>query len=239
MSLEPYEPLEARIKAGEEDVLDDKISSNESSTESKGSSSDETENGTGTDESDNSEETVELLPPPSYLVINEIYYDAEGSDTNGDLFIELKGEPGGNLQGYYLTLVNGDDGNTYKTITIEEEILISEDGFFVIADTTSEGGTNVQEADYLTNFDPQNGPDSIQLINRENQLVDAVGYGNVPTEVGENSLALCEGEPAEDVSSGKSLSRIEGVEDANNNFVDFVMNDIPSPGSFEVSIQDE
>lgn len=184
------------------------------------------------------EDEGQSVPRPAYLLINEFMYDAAGTDTNGDVFIELIGEPGGSLSGYYINFVNGDDGKTYKTISIPAGYSVPDDGLFVIADTDSSGKTNVAGADLLISFDPQNGPDAIQLIGPDNNLLDAVSYGSVTLAKGQNGLALFETAPAEDVSEGKSLTRVAGADDSNNNSVDFISCDIPTPGEvYEISAE--
>lgn len=177
-----------------------------------------------------------LPPGPSFLVINEVIYDVDGSDTNGDLFIELFGDAGGYLEGYYINLVNGDDGKTYKTIPVDGEYYVPDDGLFVIADVDSSGNTNVENADFRVNFDPQNGPDSIQLVSRDNELLDVVGYGDVPNETAQNGLATYETNPADDASGGSSLSRLEDGLDTDDNSVDFIVTEIPTPGVTNVTV---
>lgn len=166
---------------------------------------------------------------PESLIINEIYYDVVGSDTAGDVFVELYGDAGGYLAGYYVALINGSDGKTYKSIQIPEGYYVPEDGIFVIADTSTEAVTNVKGADFLINFDPQNGPDTIQLIAPDGTLVDVIGYGSVAIEKSENGLAMFEVAPTANVKSGESLTRVEGI-DTNDNSQDFIINQTPTPG---------
>ena len=55
-----------------------------------------TNNASGTDPSNQgSPSTSQSYPRPENLVLNEIYYDAPSADTDGELFIELAGSPGG------------------------------------------------------------------------------------------------------------------------------------------------
>jgi hypothetical protein len=167
---------------------------------------------------------------PVSIVINEVFYDAVGVDTNGDVFIELAGTPNGDISAYKLYLVNGDDGVIKDTITMPVGSKMQADGLFVIADskTGSPGVTNVSSADMIENFDPQNGPDCVQLVDEAGGLIDAVAYGDIAAAVAENGLECVEGEPAATVPSGSSLSRKSGV-DANNNFLDFSALNPPSP----------
>jgi len=168
---------------------------------------------------------------PQFLVINEILYDAVGSDTNGDVFVELVGDAGTDIGGYRLLFVNGDDGVIKHTINIPDSANIPEDGIFLIADskTGQTGISNVEDADLILNFDPQNGPDCVQLLSDAGLLIDSLGYGSPLVSPAENGLECFEGEPAVDVLAGKSLSRQNAV-DTGDNSVDFVALDEPSPG---------
>jgi len=172
------------------------------------------------------------LHRPQQLIIHEVLYDASGSDTDGNEFIELYGTPHADLQGYQVIIVNGDNGEILKNITLPLEAQIRENGLFVIADakTNQSHSSNIENADFIDNFDPQNGPDSIQLIDDQGHLLDALAYGNIGPAQAQNGLAVGEGSPAIDVSAGHSLSRING-EDRNDNFTDFIEFETPSPGA--------
>gem|GEM_PF-991042 len=174
-------------------------------------------------------------PPPSFLYINEIFYDANGVDTNGDVFIELVGEAGGYIKGYHIALINGDDGKTYDTIPIDGDYYIGDDNLFVIADLDSAGMSKVKCADIFSNFDPQNGPDAVQLIDPKGTLVDAVAYGNISTRVADNGLPMLFGNPAPDAPAAMSISRKYGVDRVGDNSKDFVINKSPSPCSLDVT----
>jgi hypothetical protein len=168
---------------------------------------------------------------PAFIMINEILYDAAGSDTNGDVFVELYGEVGGDITDYELVFVNGEDGVIKDTIEMPKDAVIPGDGIFVIADavTGSPGVSGVEGADYVINFDPQNGPDCVQLISGEGELLDAVGYGEPIVDPADNGLACFEGSLAPDVGSGKSLSREFGL-DLGDNALDFFDKSDPTPG---------
>lgn len=168
---------------------------------------------------------------PNVLVLNEVLYDVTGSDTDGDVFIELYGDAGGDMTGYNLIFVNGDDGVIKDTIALPEGAMIPDDGIYLIADakTGQSGVSDVYGADYIVNFDPQNGPDCIQLTGEGGQLIDALGYGEGIVITAENGIACFEGIAAPKVSSGMSLSRIEGL-DSDDNLLDFEILSIPSPG---------
>lgn len=166
---------------------------------------------------------------PDVLVINEVLYDAAGSDTEGNVFIELAGDAGGDISDYKILLVNGGDGATSDTIKIPGGSAIASDGIFLIADSKTGGGTNVVGADLVDNFDPQNGPDCIELVDENGALVDALGYGEPIVAKAEDGNSCFEGTPMQKAKSGISLSREDGA-DTDDNSSDFVALDQPTPG---------
>lgn len=170
--------------------------------------------------------------PPISLVLNEVFYDAVGKDTEGDLFVELKGDPFADIGGYQILFVRGDDGEILSSVVIPLGMSIPEDGYFVIADavTGSSAQTHVFNADWVKNFDPPNGPDCIQLLNKEGGLLDALGYGTPLALLGENNLFCYETESAPDAISGESLSRLPDQQDSDNNAEDWEVLKQPTPG---------
>ncbi|MBI4125139.1 MAG: lamin tail domain-containing protein [Deltaproteobacteria bacterium] len=178
------------------------------------------------------ETSAPSIPRPGFLMLNEVLYDAQGSDTNGDLFIELYGEPERNLSGYQILFVRGSDGNIRDALTIPGGVRTNAGGFFVAADavTGSPGVTNVTGADWVANFDPPNGPDCIQLLDPDGNLVDALGYGSPLVLRAENDLLCYETTPANDAPSGFSLTRLAGAEETDNNAVDWHFSDRVTPG---------
>jgi hypothetical protein len=168
---------------------------------------------------------------PVFLVLNEILYDAAGSDTDGNEFIELYGTPDSDLDGYQVILVNGSDGGILDTITLPKNSRTKSDGLFLIADsqTNQSTQTNVLGTDRIDNFDPQNGPDAVQLLDDQGRLLDALSYGDGAVATAHNGLNTGEGSPAADVGSGHSLSRVNGI-DTDDNATDFMDLDIPTPG---------
>jgi hypothetical protein len=185
---------------------------------------------TGLDPSEG-ESSYHYGPRPQSLVINEILYDGMLSETDGEAFIELFGTPGADISGYEIHLINGADGEMMETILLPEGSLLDGEGFFVAADlrTNSQDQTLVAHFDFLDQFDPQNGPDAIHLIDREGQLWDALCYGEGGVGQTLDGVPLCEGDPAPDVAPGHSLSR-EGRQDTQENRLDFFEKEPPSPG---------
>ncbi|MFO1464450.1 MAG: lamin tail domain-containing protein [bacterium] len=168
---------------------------------------------------------------PERLVIEELLYDGKVSDTDGENFVELYGTAGADISLYQILFLNGENGSETERITLPPGSKIPEDGIFLVADlrTSSTTASKVSGADYLDQFDPQNGPDGVMLLDREGHLLDSVVYGSGAHGTAENGLPLGEGAPAPDVPGGHSLSRRQGV-DSQDNAADFVALATPSPG---------
>jgi hypothetical protein len=169
--------------------------------------------------------------PPTFLILNEILYDGLSSETDGEAFVELFGTPQGDISHYQISLINGADGAETGKITLPENSLIPEDGIFLIADlrTGSSNTSKILDTDFLANFDPQNGPDSVLLISPQGDLLDALTYGTGGLEFSSSGFPTVKGTPAVDVSGGHSLSRVDG-EDTQDNAHDFVDLENPTPG---------
>jgi len=172
---------------------------------------------------------LSLAPQSAQAVplISEVFYDAVGTD-NGLLFVELYGDPGSGLDGLYLEGINGANGNAGPTIALTG--VFPADGIFVVADDFGDGSTLVVDADWIANFDFQNGPDSIVLRTATTTL-DAVGYGVF--DPGE--FFAGEGTPAADAPAGSSLARYFADVDTGDNGTDFEISTIPTPGQAPLS----
>lgn len=153
----------------------------------------------------------------SAIVINEVRYDEPGTDLEN--FAELKGPPGISLDGYSLVGVNGSDGSDYVTIDLSGHTIPS-DGYFVVCQSAAAYADLV---DAGANW--QNGPDNIQLRSGRD-VIDALGYGDFSSAV-----FAGEGDPAPDTPSGSSLHRYPDGFDSDDNSVDFVITDTPTPGA--------
>ena len=159
-------------------------------------------------------------------VISELLYDASSAD-NGNVFVELYGTPGTVLDGLLLEGINGADGSVYRSVILAG--VIPSDGVFLIGDDTGDGSTFIDNADLVREIDFQNGPDSVVLRNGET-LLDALGYGDF------SGLPFSgEGNAAPDASAGQSLARHHPGLDSNDNFDDFMVLDLPTPGAVPVS----
>jgi len=159
-------------------------------------------------------------------LISEVLYDAAATD-NGNTFVELYGPPGTVLDGLLLEGVNGTDGSVYRSVTLAGAI--PADGVFVIADDSGDGTSQVGNADLVREVDFQNGPDSIVLRDAAGVL-DALGYGDFA-----GAVFAGEGRAAPDVPAGSSLARFNPLLDTDDNLVDFLLLDLPTPGSVPAS----
>ena len=170
-----------------------------------------------------------MLSVPSLqaqTIISELLYDAASTD-NGNVFVELFGTPGTVLDGWLLEGVNGSDGSVYRSVVLAG--VIPADGVFLIGDDSGDGSTLISDADLVLEIDFQNGPDSVVLRNGATVL-DALGYGDFTGQV-----FAGEGNAAPDAPSGSSLARHNPLLDTNNNFNDFMVLDLTTPGAVPVS----
>ncbi len=193
------------------------------------------EDGDGSDEEGESgggESETPAPNRPAKLIINEVLYDGSGDELDGNLFVELVGDAESDIGGYKVVFVNGADGAATETIDIPNNSIIADDGIFLIADsrTGAPTQTNVPGADYLDNFDPQNGPDCVQLTDNHGALLDVVGYGSPLPQNAQNGLACYETATGPDSPAGKSVSRTDGA-DTDDNAADFKILDSPTPGA--------
>jgi len=164
-------------------------------------------------------------------LLSEVYYDAPGSD-DGQLFVEISGEVGTSLDGFFVEGINGSNGAAGPTIELTGTIGSSR--LFVVADQMSDGSTSVSTADLLANFDFQNGPDSI-VLRQGDQVVDAVGYG----VFGVAEIFAGEGQATPDALPGESLARRFADLDTGDNASDFRILATPTPGAAEFTVVPE
>jgi hypothetical protein len=161
-------------------------------------------------------------PAAALPLISEVLYDASGAD-DGAVFVELYGLPGTSLVGLALEGINGADGSV--TVRVDLAGAIGSDGLFVVADERTGGGTDVAGADLLRDFDFQNGPDGVRLIQGATVL-DALGYGSF----GAGEVFSGEGTPAPDPAAGEALARLLPGIDTDDNAADFAAA-APTPGT--------
>ncbi len=159
--------------------------------------------------------------PPAQLKISELLYNGPGVDT--EVFIELFGPAGTSLDGFRLVAVDGGTGDTTGQLALDG--VIDFDDYFVIAHPTASQAL-LSTADQLSDFaNLENGPDSLRLV-WGSIVVDAVGYGE-----GFSGGFAGEGNPAVGASAGQSITRDAMVTDTDDNFSDFSIAELPTPGA--------
>ncbi|MEZ4458883.1 MAG: lamin tail domain-containing protein [bacterium] len=192
----------------------------------------------GTDLCASQNGTAQCAPAPvtGAVVINEVFYDALGSDDyrNGaaPTFVELFGPPGLSIDGYVVEFVNGTGGAIYSTATLPAGARLDGNGFAVLAIADSDnflkfaapGNKYFIMTNAPNNDGIQNGPDNVRLRNGSGAEIDAVGYGSF----GQSHIFEGEGTPVPASGSGRSIGRIQG-KDTDNNAADFV-SFYPTPG---------
>ncbi len=163
--------------------------------------------------------------PPAVVLLNEVLYDAIGTDTasGNDLFVELWGPAGQSLDGYELLGVNGAGGLDYNAVALDGGS-IGADGFFLLAHPSGDPAL-VASADLTsTQIDFQNGPDAVQ-VRWHGVLVDALGYGVFAAA----DVFAGEGVPAAGGAAGNSLTRDAAHSDSGDNSADFSATTTPTP----------
>ena len=154
--------------------------------------------------------------------IQEVLYDGSGTDSE-EAFTEIAGPPGKAMDGWSLVGVNGSNGQPYRTISLDGAT-IPADGLLVVAHANATGDA-LTHRDFTANVDWQNGPDAVQLRDPQDQIVDALQYG----DAGQHNAG--EGSPAPEVTAGQSLSRAADGTDTGDNLADFTAQDTPTPGT--------
>jgi hypothetical protein len=161
------------------------------------------------------------------LVINELDYDQEGSDTRE--FVELfnAGSCPVSTAGLALVLRNGGAANTpaYATIALEplgSEIAAGAYAVIGASDLIASlpAGTLALAP---TTFSVQNGPDAIEL-QAGGDVLDAVAYAGVVAGSGEGAAAPADKGPG-------ALGRCANGSDSQDNAVDLSLLEQPTPGA--------
>ena len=158
----------------------------------------------------------------AYPVLNEVYYDAVGPDA-AEAFTEIYASAGMDLSGWSLVGINGSDGSAYQSVDLTGAF-VPLDGILVVA-TAQAAGMVAMVRDFVGSVDWQNGPDAVHLVDPAGLVVDALQYGDAGIfNAGEGNYAI-------DAPAGKSLSRDAFGTDTDDNFADFRVLDLPTPGA--------
>lgn len=154
------------------------------------------------------------------VLISEILYDSSGAP-DVQSFIELYGPPGLSLEGFSLSGLNGNEGDTYVTIPLSG--VIGADGLFVMAHPNGSAAAQADALNALVDF--QNGPDSV-MLNYGEAVLDAIGYGTFS----ERNFFAGEGRAVAGHVIGQSLQRNAQMTDTDDNAADF-SSQTPTPGA--------
>jgi hypothetical protein len=157
--------------------------------------------------------------PP--VVINEVYYDAPGTDS-GYEFVELLNPTAAAvaLTGYRLEAGDGAGPGRWRLVWSGAAADVVPPGArFVIGEATV-----FPAPDRVQTLALENGPDALRLVAPDGSA-DVVGYG---------ALTYAEyfaGRPAPDAPAGSSLARLPDGADTGDNATDFAVVSPPTPGA--------
>ncbi len=154
------------------------------------------------------------------LVINEILYDPEGPDGEGE-FVELHNPTvrAVSLAGVALEAGNGDQPGDWRVQwTGASGEVLAAGGYYVVA-----GAAAPVPADARVRLSLQNGPDAARLV-RGNQVLDCVGWGQLL------HAEFFEREPTSDAPAGFCLARLPDGSDTDSNYHDFLARPWATPG---------
>ena len=165
------------------------------------------------------------LQLPVELVINEIDYDTEGSDTAEFVEILNPGASAVDLSGYRIELVDGSGGEAYATYTGSGQLDAGK--YFVIGDTAViQPNPPLPVGTVTLALDSkglQQGPDIVRIVKISTEKVmDAVQYEG-------RAIGAGEGASAPSDTEDKSIGRCPNGSDTNDNGADFVTM-APTPG---------
>ncbi len=168
-------------------------------------------------------------PPPPAIVINEVDYDQPGTDTAEFIELTNNGAASVPLNGMQLILINGSNGTTYSTVTLDNVTLAPGEHHVVCY-----GNNAAPYCDQTVAAAIQNGdPDGIRLTTADATVLDEMSYGG--------SMSTTEGSSATtDIGSvtGLGLSRIPDGADTDDNSADFVRTCI-TPGAANTSVDSD
>ncbi len=161
------------------------------------------------------------------ILINEVDYDQDGSDTAE--FIELfnSGANRVNLADYRLDLINGATTTVYRSFNLTGYSL-AVDSYFVICGNVSMVMNCDFDAGISKNMIQNGAPDGIALLNG-NDLIDTMTYEGVISGITEGS----NGTLADKNTGILSIGRLLNSQDTNDNAADFEYNCI-TPGTANI-----
>ena len=184
--------------------------------------------------------------PMPGLMINEVDYDAVGTDTNKE-FVEILNTTAApiDLANHSLVLVNGSNNTPYATIKLDAAGTINPGQYLVVAPAAFVVQPGVLKVNTPAATDQiQNGaPDGVALVDIGNgTLIDALSYEGAITTVTipmVGAVSLVEGtvlpmNVADSNTEEASLSRLPNGNDTNNAATDWKLSATPTPGAANV-----
>lgn len=172
---------------------------------------------------------VDAGPQPSSPVrINEIYVGRVGEGDNVE-FVELRGPAGQPLYELGLRLIGPDGGVRYDLAVTRSDAGVNPDGTFVVGGSLA---SNVDETYSIATWGLDGSKGAVQLVKRgaTPELIDVLGYGGEVGPASSEPFATSEGTPVMlPTQTGRSLGRVEGAADTNDNTADFCQQNA-SPG---------
>jgi hypothetical protein len=157
--------------------------------------------------------------PP--LLINEVYYDAPGTDT-GLEFVELINASNQTvaLEEFYLEAGDGSGPGRWRLLWRgDRDAVLAPGARFLLGEYSV-----YPPPDKVLGLGLENGPDALRLGGPGPEL-DVVGWGNL------GHSEYFSGTPAPDVPPGSSLGRTRDGVDTGDNATDFIALSPPTPGA--------
>jgi hypothetical protein len=152
------------------------------------------------------------------------------------------------LTGYSLVLVNGTDGNPYKTVNLSSVGTLASGQYLVVGSSsvlaTVPSGTLTVSFGSSTDYIQNGAPDGVALVNTTtNQLIDALSYegqlqaAHLPGFA--SAVSLVEGSAlsisvADSNTTQGSLVRLPNGTDTDNAATDWKFSGTPTPGTANV-----
>lgn len=178
--------------------------------------------------------------PVGKLVINEVDYDQQVSDSTEFIEVYNRSPDPVPLDGMAVVLVNGTDGTEYNRFNLGDAApSLASGGYVLLATTGTEPPSGVAMIDIGTDSIIQNGaPDAIAIVDTEaGTVLDALSYeGSVTAALIDgfaNPINLVEGTALaalDDGSGPGSLARLPNGTDSNNANTDFALAVQLTPG---------
>jgi hypothetical protein len=169
---------------------------------------------------------IDPAPDGHPLVINEIDYDQPGLDTAEFIEVLNTGDDPISLDGVELFLINGFDGDTYRSIALPDTTLAPGGHYVVCAAATTVANCDheLNQAENLI----QNGPDAVSLL-VDGSLVDSIAYEGPVAGAGEGDPVPLD--QADSNTGPGSLNRCPDGADTDDNATDVVFRATPTPGT--------